>query len=480
MRLSICLLVLLLLCVELSHQKNPHDADIDDNDFAEFEDIEDEEEPSVLEEDRGASEQENAGEKKSSPQAAVDDKDEDEDDEATVETEDDEFEHFTDEEEFEGFDREKTAGKGKSQDLPDLKIAKVPLHLRTNWDSFYLEMLMLSGLGVYFLNFIAGKSKNNKFAQAWLNAHKDILLQNFSVVGDDGVSKETTTEGQIGTLMKESENVYALWCSGRIYVEGMLVELKFLKRQDLISTMAHLFKPLSDQVMVTVHLDTGVMDKYVFAVAQKKTAAKIHKEINDLAQFTEKKSSEKFNIPSCFQILSEIGEATGHVLDAKMCQVLTKYSESVEYIHISDQYSGLKAQDESQQQKMPETKPVLIFCFNVPGKGKSTVADIEKMRELLQLVMYCIDKASRIRLGRESLAKAEKNRQKAEEFFMKSAHAQRQEAAQQRREEKRRQEKERIMTEEDPDKTRKWEERESRRDMKRKQPKMKMMKVKAM
>ncbi|KAK3591974.1 hypothetical protein CHS0354_031482, partial [Potamilus streckersoni] len=63
------------------------------------------------------------------------------------------------------------------------------------------------------------------------------------------------------------------------------------------------------------------------------------------AQFTEKKSSEKFHIPACFQILSEVGEATSHVLDVKMCQVLTKYSESIEYIHISDQYSGLKAQD---------------------------------------------------------------------------------------------------------------------------------------
>ena len=28
-------------------------------------------------------------------------------------------------------------------------ILQVPIHLRTNWDSFYLEMLMLAGLGVY-------------------------------------------------------------------------------------------------------------------------------------------------------------------------------------------------------------------------------------------------------------------------------------------------------------------------------------------
>lgn len=49
--------------------------------------------------------------------------------------------------------------------------------------------------------------------------------------------------------MKESENVYALWCSGRTCVEGMLVELKFLKRQDLISSISNMLKPSSDQIV---------------------------------------------------------------------------------------------------------------------------------------------------------------------------------------------------------------------------------------
>lgn len=30
-------------------------------------------------------------------------------------------------------------------------------------------------------------------------------------------------------LIKESEHLYTLWCSGRTCCEGMLVELKFLK-----------------------------------------------------------------------------------------------------------------------------------------------------------------------------------------------------------------------------------------------------------
>lgn len=464
LRLLILGLVVLFLGVAAS---NPHGADVEDNEFAEFEELDEDE---VVFEDTKKDEPK---EKKTEEKVEESVTDED-DEETTVETEDDEFEHFNDEEEFVGFDPER---ENKPKDkLPDLKMASVPLHLRTNWDSFVIEILMLAGLGVYLLNFLHGKNKNHKLAQAWLNAHRSILEEQFSIVGDDGTSKEA----QSGTFVKESENVYALWCSGRACVEGMLVELKLIKRQDLISTIAGFMKPVSDQIIMQIEMEPKLMDKFVFAVAQKRSCAKLHKDMVDLSQFTEKKNGEKYDLVSSYQILSEIGEATAAILDKKVVQVLNKYEGQVEYMHFSDQYSGTKTQDESQASKLPEVKPVLMFCFNVPGKGKCKPTDMEMMLPLMKLVLYCVDKISRLQLGKEARAKADKKRQKVQEVFEKATHQQRQEQAQQRREEKRRQEKEKLMNEEDPEKARKMEERDSRREAKRKQPKMKMMKVKAM
>lgn len=105
---------------------------------------------------------------------------------------------------------------------------------------------------------------------------------------------------------------------------------------------------------------------------------------------------------------------------------------------------------------------------------------IEEQKPLMQFVFYMIDKIKRFRLTKEGKFKSEKNRQKVEESFLKATHAQRQEAAQAKREEKRRMEKEKILNEEDPEKQRKWEEKEYKREMKRKTPKMKQLKVKAM
>jgi len=454
---------------------NQHGADIEDNEFAEFEEFDDEDgapaEPAAQENKQN----QEAPPKKvvMAPEAAEAEAENTDEEDATVEDDEDEYDHFQDDEEFEGFDPDSKA-KGKGQEKP-LEITKVPL-LRTNWDSFYLEMLMLAGLGVYCLNFLAGKSKNSKLATAWFNAHKELLETNFSIVGDDG----TAAEPQNGMLMKESENVYSLWCSGRMCCEGMLVTIKLLKRQDLVSTISRMLKPASDQIIVKVEVDEADMDTFVLCLANKKVCGKMQKDMADLSSFCpEKKSVDKFGLPPSFQLLSEIPEATAQVLDSRVVAALNKYENMVEFMHISDMFTGPRQQDE-QPTKMPETKKVMIFGFNVPTLGRSNPTDMENMKPLMQMVFHILDKIKRIRLSRESKGKAEKNRQKMQEQYLKAAHAQRSEAAQNRREEKRRAEKERMMNEDDPDKQRKLEERNLKRDNKKKQAKSRMMKVKAM
>lgn len=67
----------------------------------------------------------------------------------------------------------------------------------------------------------------------------------FNVSGDDGSSAEPSNN----VLMKESDHTYVMWCSGRIGVEGMLVQLKMVKRQDLINVLQRIVKPASDQLV---------------------------------------------------------------------------------------------------------------------------------------------------------------------------------------------------------------------------------------
>ncbi|XP_020852994.1 PAT complex subunit CCDC47 [Phascolarctos cinereus] len=448
----------------------------DDNDFAEFEDVMED----VVTEP---------------PQRVI--TTEEDEEEATVELEgpDDNPEDFEDtdpqegdtenepydDEEFEGFEEKPDMSSSKSKD--PITIVDVPAHLQNSWESYYMEILMVTGLLAYIMNYIIGKNKNNRLAQAWFNTHRELLESNFTLVGDDGTSKEATSTGK---LNQENEHIYNLWCSGRVCCEGMLIQLKFLKRQDLLNVLARMMRPTCDQVQIKVTMNDEDMDTYVFAVGTRRALVRLQKEMQDLCEFCsdKPKSGTKYGLPDSLAILSEMGEVTEGMMDTKMVHFLTHYADKIESVHFSDQFSGPKVmQEEGQPLKLPDTKRTLLFTFNVPGLGNTSPKDMEALLPLMNMVIYSIDKAKKFRLNREGRQKADKNRARVEENFLKLTHVQRQEAAQSRREEKKRAEKERIMNEEDPEKQRRLEEAALRREQKKlekKQLKMKQIKVKSM
>ncbi|XP_072343035.1 LOW QUALITY PROTEIN: PAT complex subunit CCDC47 [Scyliorhinus torazame] len=451
-------------------------AEYDDNDFAEFEDAsedapqetvqkvitvqDDEEEATVEVEDQ-------------------DDNQEDFEDADAAGEGDAEGEPF-DDEEFEGYEE---VDRPSSRSKDPIKIVNVPHHLQNSWESYYMEILMVTGLLAYIMNYIIGKNKNSRLATAWFNSHKELLETNFSLVGDDGINKEPISTGK---LTQENEHIYNLWCSGRVCCEGMLIQLKFLKRQDLLNVLARMMRPASDQVQIKVTMNEEDMDTYVFAIGSRKAMVRMQKEMQDLSEFCsdKPKSGIKFGLPDSLSILSEMGEVTEGILDNRMVHFLSNHADKIESVHFSDQFSGSKIiQEEGQPLKLPDTKKTLLFTFNVPGSANTSPKDMESLLPLMNMVIYSIDKAKKYRLNREGKMKADKNRARVEENFLKMTHAQRQEAAQTRREEKKRAEKERIMNEEDPEKQRRLEEAALRREQKKlekRQMKMKQIKVKAM
>lgn len=370
-----------------------------DNDFADFEFDDDE----VVAADDPKDQPKN-------PKASEDFADVEEDTDDGI-VEDDEFEHFSDKDEFEGFGGSDSDGlpADKRGQEPKLTIAKVPMHFR-KWDSYWIELLFLLGLMIYFANYAMGKNKNVKIANAWLSAHKSFLEENFALVGDDG--KKETDLSETGLMIKESDSVFTLWCSGRVCCEGMLVELKLIKRQDLLAlTMGILSSKTQDQVVIKTEISKDSMDSFVFAVCTKKSATKMFKDLADLVsdrwwlielenityctfqkQFcvSVTKADEKYNLPAGYSVLSELAEASSAILDARLVAMLHKYNNVIESIHISDQYSGAGTEQEGQPiTKQPETKKMLIVSFFISEK-----TEMEEMRPLLQLVIYLIGKST--------------------------------------------------------------------------------------
>jgi len=450
-----------------------------DNEFAEFD-----RDPDAIDDEEAADEVDveveedstngNENDNDFSDNVNFDKEKEDKQDSQRDHEEQDEFDPFTDEEEFEGYNKDRSP-KSKIPSGAGLKITKVPVHLRAGWQAFYLELITLVGILVYAANFFTGKSKNSKLATAWFKSHKPLLEQHFSIVGDDGMSKEP----QSGVLVKESESVYTLWCTGRQYCEGMLVELRLLKRHDLVSVISQMMRPKSETIKVTVYMDDEDMDNFVFALLPRKQASKYQKELQDLSFFCgEKKSADRFNLPN-HSVLTESGEVTDFILSQQVCNIIKKYEDCFESLHFSDQFVGPK-KDESEEEgstKLKKPKKVLLFEFKIPGNGRTKVASMGATEPLVKMVLFFIDRIKSLRLGQQARQKSDKKRREVEQSFSKLSHAQRQEAAQLRREEKMRAEKEKLMAEEDPEKQRRMEEQMTKRDAKKRNPKVKSLKV---
>lgn len=406
----------------------------------------------------------------------------------------------TDTEEFENVS--KTQRENNNSSIPSLSIVNLSSHTEFR---YYIEAVLFIGLAAFFLNFFIAKYKNADFATTWVNTNSVVLRENFALVGDD------TNLNSDGTnyIKKQSEHLYTVWCSGRTSCEGMLVELKCVKRQDLFSYgLSYLMRDNLDQVHFKISLSKEDMDTYVFCIANKRTAARVSKEMTDLLTFCpERKSGDKFGLPDNFIVMSEINEVRAAFLDHKTLAAFERFADYIDYVHISDRYSGPKPYDESSPTtptpapstsskptnstsasssssaagnigEKPEHRRMMLVGFSM-ARG-STLQEIESTVPILTLVLYWLDRIKRLRLSREGKSKAEKNRSRIEEAQLKNTHAARNKAAAARREEKRRIEKEKILEEDDPEKQRKWEEKEMKKQMKRMIPRMKQLKVKSL
>ncbi|XGW18616.1 hypothetical protein V3C99_002880 [Haemonchus contortus] len=439
-------LALILLISSCSGGSTP--SETEDNEFAEFEDEEIEEVEQPQPSAHGA-------DKKVEKEEVQKQKTEDFDDDYGVVEDEDEIKEKEDEQ----------------QPVQPLKFADVPAHFRSNWASYQVEALVLALIAMYLLNYVIGRNTNQSMALEWFDNVRGLLEQQFALVGDDGVNAYPESGAAV---QRETDCSYTVWCSGRIGVNGMLIQIRTMKRQDLMSRIMGFFTPQKDVITFKLELDPGELDSFVMIFGQKKSVVKQYKEMLDLSTYTvEKKNTSQFGLPASFALYAEQSEATYAIFEPGVVAILKKYEKAIEHVHISDQYSGQKPPEGETYTRLPEVVRLVQFCLNL-----DECRDKEAQAELLHLMFYIVDKVRKFRMSKEAKQKADKRRREVEDAFIKTTHQLRQEAAQARREEKTRERKQRLLEEEDPEKQRRLEKLEMKREAKAKQPKMKQLKVK--
>ncbi|KAG6427272.1 hypothetical protein SASPL_111514 [Salvia splendens] len=336
--------------------------------------------------------------------------------------------------------------------------AKVPWKIT----SFTVEIACVSFLIVFAINYFTGKKENENLALAWASkfATKDSIFdKNFSLLGVG-----ETDDSPL--LLQEGKSVFKFYASGRRYCSGLLATMELKSRHDLISRLYNMVVPCKDEITFEVYMNDDSMDQVVFAMARKKMAKTMQKELRDLQRFAglvNPPNGRKW-VADELQVVSESKEvATDLITDAVLDQVFgdkafEKFGKGFISMHLSDQQPG-------------SSKKMLIFKFALPDKNN--MAD---MTRLVALVPYYIDLIGRYKLSSHARSKTEAARAKVAQELYKELQYARQDALQKKKAEQRKKLEE-AEAKLSAEALRKKEAKDRSRQMKKAMPKMKMTKA---
>ncbi|KAG2295642.1 hypothetical protein Bca52824_042311 [Brassica carinata] len=91
------------------------------------------------------------------------------------------------------------------------------------------------------------------------------------------VDPKTNSTAQDGTVPSEKKK--------KSYCHGLLATMELKSRHDLISRVFNLVVPCKDEITFEVYMNEETMDHVVFAMAKKKAAKTMQKEVKDLQRF---------------------------------------------------------------------------------------------------------------------------------------------------------------------------------------------------
>ncbi|XP_042473317.1 uncharacterized protein At5g49945-like [Zingiber officinale] len=341
-------------------------------------------------------------------------------------------------------------------DLPSPSVpspSPQPLSIR----SYITEIICVSFLICFLINYFTGKRENEIIALAWATkfATKDSIFEkNFSLLGT-GDGKDTPL------LLKEGQDVFKFYASGRRYCQSLLATMEMRSRHDLISRTLDLVLSKKDVITFEVVMNEEAMDHVVLAVARRKLAKNMHKEERDLQRFANpgmNPTSGRKWLADELMVVTESKEVAGDLItDAVLDQVLgekafEKFGKWFISLHFSDQRPGTH-------------KRILTFKFALPDANS-----MSDMTRLVALVPYYIDLIGRYRLSSHARSKTEAVRAKVAQEVHRELLNLRQEAIQRNKTERKE-----METKLGGEALRKKEEKERARQLKKAMPKVKML-----
>ncbi|KAL2904539.1 hypothetical protein RDABS01_003249 [Bienertia sinuspersici] len=263
---------------------------------------------------------------------------------------------FWDEEEFEGIPVDFQSQTPEKSDTRNSIL--IPLIKMFLLQLIRINPVMFRRSSCCLLTRLRLCKENENLALAWAAkfATKDTILEkNFSLLG--------VGEGEDSPLLlKEGQNVFKFYASGRRYCQGLLATLELKSRHDLISRMYNALVPCKDEISIEVYMNDEAMDQVVFAVAKKKASKAMLKEVPDLQKFASLMSAptNKKWVAEDLSVVSESKEVAGDLITEVVLDQARSKTDATRVKAAQEAYKELQnARQENLQKKKAERKKLM-------------------------------------------------------------------------------------------------------------------------
>jgi len=244
-----------------------------------------------------------------------------------------------------------------------------------------------------------------------------------------------------------------LYATGRKGLKFIKVAAELRHRQDMFSVFGEpVFGSSGDRAKVVVPF-SGKVEPLIFSVVRRKDVKKIRRENLDLEIYTHSAPwPTTAPVPKGLDILTENSDIVPALLPASFQKLIAENEKYIVSIHLTDR--GIADPVASKE------KSLVVFDFYIPS-------DSEKVKELIyQFSLSYADRIASLVLTNNGREAIKQHRKQVEDILAKEKEKERQVEAQKQRLEKKQKEKE-DRASKSRDVQRKLEEKESKRDIKK-------------
>ena len=324
--------------------------------------------------------------------------------------------------------------------------------LKYDWSK---ELIIIASIIAFILAHLYGASTNKKKVENWIDAHREVLKEEFFQVGFKN-GKEYVSESPVN---------YVSFATGRLFINSLTTNFTLKGRQNIISlTLEYILSfffnvaaPTDIDIAISINKNTP-LNGFVFAIVNKEIMKRAREEKYYLSL---SKTTDSPKLPVNFVFMSEATEITDNLFTPELEEAVQKAANVLNFVAFTDQRA-----EHPETVEDIESFPRIVLSLKFPSNEE----EAKTSAAILSAAINLVEVASKQKLRPETIRKLKNVRESAVKKINKLQDEKKAEELAQKKAEEKREERNRI-SKLSPAEQKKHEEKERQKEQRKQRSK---------